>query len=83
MGFSEQRSTNWGCVAAAIIVIPLALVIFLIGSMGGGGCEGAPDPCEGDYTPMWMMLGGLLLAGLVIAKIINLTVAWFRNRSSD
>ena len=75
MPFSEQRFTNWGCMGAMVVTIPLFFFVFIIGSMSGGGCEGAPEPCEGDYTPMWLIFGALLVIGLVLAKLINLIIA--------
>jgi len=83
MAFSDQRPTNVGCIVAAIIMIPLAFVVFIAGSMSGGGCEGAPAPCEGDYTPMWMEMAGLVVAGFILAKSINALVSWASTNRRD
>lgn len=80
MAFSGDQLPNWGCIVAAVIVVPLAFFVFLIASMGGGGCEGAPEPCEGDYTPMWIMMAGLAASGLLLSKAINVLMRWARRR---
>ena len=80
MAFTDRKLTNWGCMLSAIIAVPVAFFIFLIGSMSGGGCEGRPQPCEGDYTPMWIMLGALLATSALLATLINFVVNLFRNR---
>ena len=82
MAFSDSTQTNWGCILSAIISVPIGLFIFLIGSLSGGGCEGRDQPCDGDYTPMWAMLGVLLIAGALLAKLVNFVINCFRNRSA-
>jgi hypothetical protein len=80
MAFSDDKPANWGCIVAAVIIVPLALFEFMVASMGGGGCEGAPQPCEGDYSVMWMVLGGLVIAGVLIAYATNALLRWIRER---
>ena len=80
MAFSDEKPTNWGCIAAAFIVVPLALFEFTIASMGGGGCEGAPEPCEADYTVMWLVFAGLVIVGVLMALVINAGLRWMRKR---
>ena len=81
MAFSDSTQTNWGCILSAIISVPIGLAILVIGSMGGGGCEGRVQPCEGDYTPMWAMFGILLIASVLLSTLINLVAARFHNRA--
>ena len=80
MAFSDRKATNWGCILGAVIAVPVGFFIFVIGAMGGGGCEGRPLPCDGDYTPMWLMLGTLLVASILLATLINFVVSRMRNR---
>lgn len=80
MAFADPPQTRWGCIVATIVVVPLALFVFLIGSMGGGGCEGMPHPCEGDYTPMYLMLGGLIVFGVTLSYFINIGLKKLRQR---
>lgn len=45
--------------------------------MGGGGCEGDPDPnCVGDYTPTWIGVAVLAVVALGIALGINRFLKW-------
>jgi len=42
--------------------------------IGGGGCEGRPSPCDGDFTRVWIIMGlaiaGLAIVGWLINKLI-------------
>ena len=83
MAFSNQTPTNWGCIVATVIAVPLALFVFLADMMAGGGCEGRPDPCEPDYSDKWLMLGGLAIGALLFAKAVNVIIAGSRRWRRD
>jgi hypothetical protein len=64
---------------------PVMLIVIGAGMMGGGGCEGRAPPCVGDYTPVWIMVGIVVVVAIGLAFIINLLIAkvrsWGRKRS--
>lgn len=86
MGF-EKRLTNWGCLTATVLMTPVALIVFGVGMLGGGGCEGREPPCVGDYTPVWIMVGIVVAIAIGLAFIINLLIAkvrsWRSNRTGS
>ena len=83
MSFTDERPPKWGCLAGPLLISPLAILWFVVGAMGGGGCEGASDPtnCVGDYTRMWIGLAVLALAAFAIALGINRLLRWLFDRS--
>lgn len=80
MAFSDNHDISWGCIVAPLVFAPIAFVIFVGTSLGGGGCEGRPTPCVGDYTRMWLELGALLLAAVAFGWGINRLANRLRRR---
>ena len=77
MAFTDDRPSRWGCVVGPALMSPLAFLWLLVGAMGGGGCEGDPDPnCVGDYIPMWIGIAVLAVVALGIALSINRFLKW-------
>lgn len=77
MAFTDDRPPTWGCILGPALIGPLAFIWFLTGVMGGGGCEGDPDPdCVGDYTSLWIGMALLAIAGLGISLAINRFLKW-------
>lgn len=74
MAFSDHRRFNWGCLASAILGVIVLPTLFGGLMIGGGGCEGRPSPCDGDYTHVWIIMSlavaGLALLGWLINKLI-------------
>ena len=77
MSFKDEKRTNWGCIAALLVFVPLALLELMF---AGGACEGVPQPCRASHTLMWEILGGLFIVSLVLAVVVNTVVRWLRNR---
>ncbi len=75
----EKRPINWGCLASIVLTTPVALIVFVAGMMGGGGCEGREPPCVGDYTPVWIMMGAVVMVAIGLAFFINLLTAKVRS----
>lgn len=75
----QKRPTNWGCLSAIALMTPVMLIVLGAGMMGGGGCEGREPPCVGDYTPMWIMIGIVVMVAIGLAFIINLLIARVRS----
>jgi len=83
MAYSDERPTNWGCIVATPLAVLGALFVMLYDMMAGGGCEGETDTCVPDYSDKWMMLGGLAIGTMVLAKSVNWLRDWNSNRRSD
>jgi hypothetical protein len=82
MAFTDDRPPKWGCLIGPLLMSPFAFLWFLAGAMGGGGCEGDPNPnCVGDYTPMWIGLTVIGLAVIIIALGVNRLLKWWFDRS--
>jgi hypothetical protein len=82
MAFTDHHPPRWGCIVGPAIIIPLAFLWLLVGAMGGGGCEGDPNPnCVEDYTPMWIGFAVLAVTGFGIALGINRVLKWRFDRS--
>ncbi|WP_375188935.1 hypothetical protein [Sphingobium yanoikuyae] len=75
-----KRPTNWGCITAFLLMATVAFIVFVGSIKGGGGCEGRPSPCVGDYTPMWIMMVALIAVAFGLAFCINLLIAKVRCR---
>jgi hypothetical protein len=63
-----------GCAVAAVAGIVFGLPLLFLATYGGGGCEGAVQPCEGEDRWFWIALaiiavscGGL---GLLVRAVI-------------
>lgn len=56
----------------------MALIVLGAGMMGGGGCEGREPPCVGDHTPVWIIMGIVVVVAIGLAFITNLLVAKVR-----
>lgn len=58
-----------------VIVLPT-----LFGGLmfSGGGCEGRPSPCDGDFTHVWIIMGlaipGLAMLGWLINKLLAIVL---------
>lgn len=74
----EKRPTNWGCLFAIVLMTPVMLIVLGAGMMGGGGCEEREPPCVGDYSPMWIMMGIVVVVAIGLAFIINSMIAKVR-----
>jgi hypothetical protein len=76
MAFSNDRRFNWGCLDSAILGVIVLPTLFGGLMIGGGGCEGRPSPCEGDFTHVWIIMGlaiaGLAIVGWLLNKLIAL-----------
>lgn len=74
MAFSNDRRFNWGCLVSAILGVVVLPTLFGGLMIGGGGCEGRPSPCDGDFTHAWIIMGlaiaGLAIGGWLINKLI-------------
>jgi hypothetical protein len=71
----DKRPTNWGCLSAIVLMTPVGLIVFGGSMISGGGCEGREQPCVGDYTPVWIMMGAVVAVALGLAFAINVLVA--------
>jgi hypothetical protein len=75
MAFSNDRRFNWGCLVSVILGVILLPTLFGGLMIGGGGCEGRPSPCDGDFTRVWIIMG-LVIAGLaIVGWLINKLIA--------
>ncbi|MCW1428118.1 hypothetical protein OLX23_03335 [Novosphingobium sp. JCM 18896] len=80
MAFSDNHRINWGCILAPLVFAPIAFVIFIGTTLGGGGCEGRPAPCSGNFNNMWLQLGGLLVASIIFGWSVNRIAKRLRHR---
>lgn len=75
MVFSNDRRSNLGCLASALIGAVALPTIFGGLMFGGGGCEGRPSSCQPDYTHIWIIMGSLVVGLAALAWLINRAIA--------
>ncbi|MHA6768821.1 hypothetical protein [Sphingobium ummariense] len=83
MAFTNHGRFNWGCLASAILGVIVLPALFGGLMFGGGGCEGRPSPCDGDFTHVWIIMG-LAIAGLaMLCWLINKLLAVVLGRGDN
>ena len=83
MAFSDDGPPRWGYLVGPLLVSPLAVLWFMVGAMGGGGCEFVADPanCISDYSSTWIVPAVLAIVAFCIAFGINRLLKWYFDRS--
>lgn len=64
MMYSDD-DTKWGRRAAFVVaLVGVFTVIIVFGglAMSGGGCEGRPQPCTGNWRSIWVIMLVLIAA---------------------
>ncbi len=66
-GYSQDGKRNrLGCFLASLWLL-IAFPLFFILLLGGGGCEGAPQPCTPKRWPEFVFVAVLLALGIATA----------------
>ena len=66
-GYIPEGDTNrLGC-GIALVWLFLSFPFLLILMLSGGGCEGAPQPCQPKSWPVFAFVGVILLLGVSTA----------------
>jgi DMSO/TMAO reductase YedYZ heme-binding membrane subunit len=80
MSYRGEPSSRLGCLISLLIFLPVAVFLFFVGLMSGGGCEGREQPCTPDHGPMWIALLLVAVTALAVATLINQAIRFWRMR---